>query len=217
MGKSEYYVENKRKWYQKMWSWVSGLKPVWKVAIIVLAIGIIIIPFTSSEDTPVDKSAEKTSKEKIVKNNESEEEKLPTLNEQELTVYMSEINDIEEEYAKSGLTWVDSISEAITSSEASGQFNDQLQEIGSSIDMMTAIINGKTNEQKTPEFNTLNSAITERCTFIVDTIQIMNYTTLGAVDKSIEISNKYDDPQTSNQETKQALNDALEPFNESVE
>jgi len=210
-------VENKRKWYQKMWSWVSGLKPVWKVAIIVLAIGIIIIPFTSSEDTPVDKSAEKTSKEKIVKNNESEEEKLPTLNEQELTVYMSEINDIEEEYAKSGLTWVDSISEAITSSEASGQFNDQLQEIGSSIDMMTAIINGKTNEQKTPEFNTLNSAITERCTFIVDTIQIMNYTTLGAVDKSIEISNKYDDPQTSNQETKQALNDALEPFNESVE
>lgn len=45
----------------------------------------------------------------------------------------------------------------------------------------------------------------------------MNYTTLGAVDKSIEISNKYDDPQTSNQETKQALNDALEPFNESVE
>ncbi|AKG89953.1 ribonuclease BN [Listeria monocytogenes] len=200
-----------------MWSWVSGLKPVWKVAIIVLAIGIIIIPFTSSEDTPVDKSAEKTSKEKIVKNNESEEEKLPTLNEQELTVYMSEINDIEEEYAKSGLTWVDSISEAITSSEASGQFNDQLQEIGSSIDMMTAIINGKTNEQKTPEFNTLNSAITERCTFIVDTIQIMNYTTLGAVDKSIEISNKYDDPQTSNQETKQALNDALEPFNESVE
>ncbi|AGR06795.1 tRNA processing ribonuclease BN [Listeria monocytogenes] len=210
-------MENKRKWYQKMWSWVSGLKPVWKVAIIVLAIGIIIIPFTSSEDTPVDKSAEKTSKEKIVKNNESEEEKLPTLNEQELTVYMSEINDIEEEYAKSGLTWVDSISEAITSSEASGQFNDQLQEIGSSIDMMTAIINGKTNEQKTPEFNTLNSAITERCTFIVDTIQIMNYTTLGAVDKSIEISNKYDDPQTSNQETKQALNDALEPFNESVE
>ncbi|EAC7318841.1 ribonuclease BN [Listeria monocytogenes] len=200
-----------------MWSWVSGLKPVWKVAIIVLAIGIIIIPFTSSEGTPVDKSAEKTSKEKIVKNNESEEEKLPTLNEQELTVYMSEINDIEEEYAKSGLTWVDSISEAITSSEASGQFNDQLQEIGSSIDMMTAIINGKTNEQKTPEFNTLNSAITERCTFIVDTIQIMNYTTLGAVDKSIEISNKYDDPQTSNQETKQALNDALEPFNESVE
>lgn len=200
-----------------MWSWVSGLKPVWKVAIIVLAIGIIIIPFTSSEDTPVDKSAEKTSKEKIVKNNESEEEKLPTLNEQELTVYMSEINDIEEEYAKSGLTWVDSTSEAITSSEASGQFNDQLQEIGSSIDMMTAIINGKTNEQKTPEFNTLNSAITERCTFIVDTIQIMNYTTLGAVDKSIEISNKYDDPQTSNQETKQALNDALEPFNESVE
>ncbi|EAF2303779.1 ribonuclease BN [Listeria monocytogenes] len=200
-----------------MWSWVSGLKPVWKVAIIVLAIGIIIIPFTSSEDTPVDKSAEKTSKEKIVKNNESEEEKLPTLNEQELTVYMSEINDIEEEYAKSGLTWVDSISEAITSSEASGQFNDQLQEIGSSIDMMTAIINGKTNEQKTPEFNTPNSAITERCTFIVDTIQIMNYTTLGAVDKSIEISNKYDDPQTSNQETKQALNDALEPFNESVE
>ncbi|HAB7378447.1 TPA_asm: ribonuclease BN [Listeria monocytogenes] len=200
-----------------MWSWVNGLKPVWKVAIIVLAIGIIIIPFTSSEDTPVDKSAEKTSKEKIVKNNESEEEKLPTLNEQELTVYMSEINDIEEEYAKSGLTWVDSISEAITSSEASGQFNDQLQEIGSSIDMMTAIINGKTNEQKTPEFNTLNSAITERCTFIVDTIQIMNYTTLGAVDKSIEISNKYDDPQTSNQETKQALNDALEPFNESVE
>ncbi|EGL8221742.1 ribonuclease BN [Listeria monocytogenes] len=200
-----------------MWSWVSGLKPVWKVAIIVLAIGIIIIPFTSSEDTPVDKSAEKTSKEKIVKNNESEEEKLPTLNEQELTVYMSEINDIEEEYAKSGLTWVDSISEAITSSEASGQFNDQLQEIGSSIDMMTAIINGKTNEQKTPEFNTLNSAITERCTFIVDTIQIMNYTTLGAVDKSIEISNKYDDPQTSNQETKQALNNALEPFNESVE
>ncbi|EAF9171633.1 ribonuclease BN [Listeria monocytogenes] len=200
-----------------MWSWVSGLKPVWKVAIIVLAIGIIIIPFTSSEDTPVDKSAEKTSKEKIVKNNESEEEKLPTLNEQELTVYMSEINDIEEEYAKSGLTWVDSISEAITSSEASGQFNDQLQEIGSSIDMMTAIINGKTNEQKTPEFNTLNSAITERCTFIVDTIQIMNYTTLGAVDKSIEISNIYDDPQTSNQETKQALNDALEPFNESVE
>ncbi|EAH4202023.1 ribonuclease BN [Listeria monocytogenes] len=200
-----------------MWSWVSGLKPVWKVAIIVLAIGIIIIPFTSSEDTPVDKSSEKTSKEKIVKNNESEEEKLPTLNEQELTVYMSEINDIEEEYAKSGLTWVDSISEAITSSEASGQFNDQLQEIGSSIDMMTAIINGKTNEQKTPEFNTLNSAITERCTFIVDTIQIMNYTTLGAVDKSIEISNKYDDPQTSNQETKQALNDALEPFNESVE
>ncbi|HAA6463443.1 TPA_asm: ribonuclease BN [Listeria monocytogenes] len=200
-----------------MWSWVSGLKPVWKVAIIVLAIGIIIIPFTSSEDTPVDKSAEKISKEKIVKNNESEEEKLPTLNEQELTVYMSEINDIEEEYAKSGLTWVDSISEAITSSEASGQFNDQLQEIGSSIDMMTAIINGKTNEQKTPEFNTLNSAITERCTFIVDTIQIMNYTTLGAVDKSIEISNKYDDPQTSNQETKQALNDALEPFNESVE
>ncbi|EAD0777437.1 ribonuclease BN [Listeria monocytogenes] len=200
-----------------MWSWVSGLKPVWKVAIIVLAIGIIIIPFTSSEDTPVDKSAEKTSKEKIVKNNESEEEKLPTLNEQELTVYMSEINDIEEEYAKSGLTWVDSISEAITSSDASGQFNDQLQEIGSSIDMMTAIINGKTNEQKTPEFNTLNSAITERCTFIVDTIQIMNYTTLGAVDKSIEISNKYDDPQTSNQETKQALNDALEPFNESVE
>ncbi|ASH36706.1 ribonuclease BN [Listeria monocytogenes] len=193
------------------------MKPVWKVAIIVLAIGIIIIPFTSSEDTPVDKSAEKTSKEKIVKNNESEEEKLPTLNEQELTVYMSEINDIEEEYAKSGLTWVDSISEAITSSEASGQFNDQLQEIGSSIDMMTAIINGKTNEQKTPEFNTLNSAITERCTFIVDTIQIMNYTTLGAVDKSIEISNKYDDPQTSNQETKQALNDALEPFNESVE
>lgn len=133
-----------------MWSWVSGLKPVWKVAIIVLAIGIIIIPFTSSEDTPVDKSAEKTSKEKIVKNNESEEEKLPTLNEQELTVYMSEINDIEEEYAKSGLTWVDSISEAITSSEASGQFNDQLQEIGSSIDMMTAIINGKTNEQKNP-------------------------------------------------------------------
>ncbi len=210
-------MENKRKWYQKMWSWVSGLKPVWKVAIIVLAIGIIIIPFTSSEDTPVDKSAEKISKEKIVKNNESEEEKLPTLNEQELTVYMSEINDIEEEYAKSGLTWVDSISEAITSSEASGQFNDQLQEIGSSIDMMTAIINGKTNEQKTPEFNTLNSAITERCTFIVDTIQIMNYTTLGAVDKSIEISNKYDDPQTSNQETKQALNDALEPFNESVE
>ncbi|HHR2567471.1 TPA: ribonuclease BN [Listeria monocytogenes] len=210
-------MENKRKWYQKMWSWVSGLKPVWKVAIIVLAIGIIIIPFTSSEDTPVDKSAEKTSKEKIVKNNESEEEKLPTLNEQELTVYMSEINDIEEEYAKSGLTWVDSISEAITSSEASGQFNDQLQEIGSSIDMMTAIINGKTNEQKTPEFNTLNSAITERCTFIVDTIQIMNYTTLGAVDKSIEISNKYDDPQTSNQETKQALNNALEPFNESVE
>ncbi|AEO04858.1 ribonuclease BN [Listeria monocytogenes] len=200
-----------------MWSWVSGLKPVWKVAIIVLVIGIIIIPFTSSEDTPVDKSAEKTSKEKIVKNNESEEEKLPTLNEQELTVYMSEINDIEEEYAKSGLTWVDSTSEAITSSEASGQFNDQLQEIGSSIDMMTAIINGKTNEQKTPEFNTLNSAITERCTFIVDTIQIMNYTTLGAVDKSIEISNKYDDPQTSNQETKQALNDALEPFNESVE
>ncbi|ELC1492642.1 ribonuclease BN [Listeria monocytogenes] len=200
-----------------MWSWVSGLKPVWKVAIIVLVIGIIIIPFTSSEDTPVDKSAEKTSKEKIVKNNESEEEKLPTLNEQELTVYMSEINDIEEEYAKSGLTWVDSISEAITSSEASGQFNDQLQEIGSSIDMMTAIINGKTNEQKTPEFNTLNSAIIERCTFIVDTIQIMNYTTLGAVDKSIEISNKYDDPQTSNQETKQALNDALEPFNESVE
>ncbi|WP_322942085.1 ribonuclease BN [Listeria monocytogenes] len=193
------------------------MKPVWKVAIIVLAIGIIIIPFTSSEDTPVDKSAEKISKEKIVKNNESEEEKLPTLNEQELTVYMSEINDIEEEYAKSGLTWVDSISEAITSSEASGQFNDQLQEIGSSIDMMTAIINGKTNEQKTPEFNTLNSAITERCTFIVDTIQIMNYTTLGAVDKSIEISNKYDDPQTSNQETKQALNDALEPFNESVE
>ncbi|WP_267668057.1 ribonuclease BN [Listeria monocytogenes] len=193
------------------------MKPVWKVAIIVLAIGIIIIPFTSSEDTPVDKSAEKTSKEKIVKNNESEEEKLPTLNEQELTVYMSEINDIEEEYAKSGLTWVDSISEAITSSDASGQFNDQLQEIGSSIDMMTAIINGKTNEQKTPEFNTLNSAITERCTFIVDTIQIMNYTTLGAVDKSIEISNKYDDPQTSNQETKQALNDALEPFNESVE
>ncbi|HFK0111667.1 TPA: ribonuclease BN [Listeria monocytogenes] len=193
------------------------MKPVWKVAIIVLAIGIIIIPFTSSEDTPVDKSAEKTSKEKIVKNNESEEEKLPTLNEQELTVYMSEINDIEEEYAKSGLTWVDSISEAITSSEASGQFNDQLQEIGSSIDMMTAIINGKTNEQKTPEFNTLNSAITECCTFIVDTIQIMNYTTLGAVDKSIEISNKYDDPQTSNQETKQALNDALEPFNESVE
>lgn len=188
-----------------MWSWVSGLKPVWKVAIIVLVIGIIIIPFTSSEDTPVDKSAEKTSKEKIVKNNESEEEKLPTLNEQELTVYMSEINDIEEEYAKSGLTWVDSTSEAITSSEASGQFNDQLQEIGSSIDMMTAIINGKTNEQKTPEFNTLNSAITERCTFIVDTIQIMNYTTLGAVDKSIEISNKYDDPQTSNQETKQAL------------
>ncbi|EAG4890059.1 ribonuclease BN, partial [Listeria monocytogenes] len=171
-----------------MWSWVSGLKPVWKVAIIVLVIGIIIIPFTSSEDTPVDKSAEKTSKEKIVKNNESEEEKLPTLNEQELTVYMSEINDIEEEYAKSGLTWVDSTSEAITSSEASGQFNDQLQEIGSSIDMMTAIINGKTNEQKTPEFNTLNSAITERCTFIVDTIQIMNYTTLGAVDKSIEIS-----------------------------
>ncbi|WP_257007032.1 hypothetical protein [Listeria monocytogenes] len=143
-------MENKRKWYQKMWSWVSGLKPVWKVAIIVLAIGIIIIPFTSSEDTPVDKSAEKTSKEKIVKNNESEEEKLPTLNEQELTVYMSEINDIEEEYAKSGLTWVDSISEAITSSEASGQFNDQLQEIGSSIDMMTAIINGKTNEQKNP-------------------------------------------------------------------
>ncbi|ENZ7132321.1 ribonuclease BN [Listeria monocytogenes] len=210
-------MENKRKWYQKMWSWVSGLKPVWKVAIIVLVIGIIIIPFTSSEDTPVDKSAEKTSKEKIVKNNESEEEKLPTLNEQELTVYMSEINDIEEEYAKSGLTWVDSTSEAITSSEASGQFNDQLQEIGSSIDMMTAIINGKTNEQKTPEFNTLNSAITERCTFIVDTIQIMNYTTLGAVDKSIEISNKYDDPQTSNQETKQALNDALEPFNESVE
>lgn len=202
---------------KKMWSWVSGLKPVWKVAIIVLVIGIIIIPFTSSEDTPVDKSAEKTSKEKIVKNNESEEEKLPTLNEQELTVYMSEINDIEEEYAKSGLTWVDSTSEAITSSEASGQFNDQLQEIGSSIDMMTAIINGKTNEQKTPEFNTLNSAITERCTFIVDTIQIMNYTTLGAVDKSIEISNKYDDPQTSNQETKQALNDALEPFNESVE
>lgn len=200
-----------------MWSWVSGLKPVWKVAIIVLVIGIIIIPFTSSEDTPVDKSAEKTSKEKIVKNNESEEEKLPTLNEQELTVYMSEINDIEEEYAKSGLTWVDSISEAITSSEASGQFNDQLQEIGSSIDMMTAIINGKTNEQRTPEFNTLNSAITERCTFIVDTIQIMNYTTLGAVDKSIEISNKYDDPQTSNQETKQALNDALGPFNESVE
>ncbi|EAE9000293.1 ribonuclease BN [Listeria monocytogenes] len=200
-----------------MWSWVSGLKPVWKVAIIVLVIGIIIIPFTSSEDTPVDKSAEKTSKEKIVKNNESEEEKLPTLNEQELTVYMSEINDIEEEYAKSGLTWVDSTSEAITSSEASGQFNDQLQEIGSSIDMMTTIINGKTNEQKTPEFNTLNSAITERCTFIVDTIQIMNYTTLGAVDKSIEISNKYDDPQTSNQETKQALNDALEPFNESVE
>lgn len=200
-----------------MWSWVSGLKPVWKVAIIVLVIGIIIIPFTSSEDTPVDKSAEKTSKEKIVKNNESEEEKLPTLNEQELTVYMSEINDIEEEYAKSGLTWVDSTSEAITSSEASGQFNDQLQEIGSSIDMMTAIINGKTNEQKTPGFNTLNSAITERCTFIVDTIQIMNYTTLGAVDKSIEISNKYDDPQTSNQETKQALNDALEPFNESVE
>ncbi|EAF4519722.1 ribonuclease BN [Listeria monocytogenes serotype 4b] len=200
-----------------MWSWVSGLKPVWKVAIIVLVIGIIIIPFTSSEDTPVDKSVEKTSKEKIVKNNESEEEKLPTLNEQELTVYMSEINDIEEEYAKSGLTWVDSTSEAITSSEASGQFNDQLQEIGSSIDMMTAIINGKTNEQKTPEFNTLNSAITERCTFIVDTIQIMNYTTLGAVDKSIEISNKYDDPQTSNQETKQALNDALEPFNESVE
>ncbi|EKZ3756820.1 ribonuclease BN [Listeria monocytogenes] len=200
-----------------MWSWVSGLKPVWKVAIIVLVIGIIIIPFTSSEDTPVDKSAEKTSKEKIVKNNESEEEKLPTLNEQELTVYMSEINDIEEEYAKSGLTWVDSTSEAITSSEASGQFNDQLQEIGSSIDMMTAIINGKTNEQKTPEFNTLNSAITERCTFIVDTIQIMNYTTLGAVDKSIEIINKYDDPQTSNQETKQALNDALEPFNESVE
>lgn len=131
-----------------MWSWVSGLKPVWKVAIIVLVIGIIIIPFTSSEDTPVDKSAEKTSKEKIVKNNESEEEKLPTLNEQELTVYMSEINDIEEEYAKSGLTWVDSTSEAITSSEASGQFNDQLQEIGSSIDMMTAIINGKTNEQK---------------------------------------------------------------------
>ncbi|CBY61869.1 ribonuclease BN [Listeria monocytogenes] len=193
------------------------MKPVWKVAIIVLVIGIIIIPFTSSEDTPVDKSAEKTSKEKIVKNNESEEEKLPTLNEQELTVYMSEINDIEEEYAKSGLTWVDSTSEAITSSEASGQFNDQLQEIGSSIDMMTAIINGKTNEQKTPEFNTLNSAITERCTFIVDTIQIMNYTTLGAVDKSIEISNKYDDPQTSNQETKQALNDALEPFNESVE
>lgn len=57
-------MENKRKWYQKMWSWVSGLKPVWKVAIIVLAIGIIIIPFTSSEDTPVDKSAEKTSKEK---------------------------------------------------------------------------------------------------------------------------------------------------------
>lgn len=107
-----------------MWSWVSGLKPVWKVAIIVLVIGIIIIPFTSSEDTPVDKSAEKTSKEKIVKNNESEEEKLPTLNEQELTVYMSEINDIEEEYAKSGLTWVDSTSEAITSSEASGQFND---------------------------------------------------------------------------------------------
>ncbi|HHT5920612.1 TPA: ribonuclease BN [Listeria monocytogenes] len=210
-------MKNKRKWYQKMWSWVSGLKPVWKVAIIVLVIGIIIIPFTSSEDTPVDKSAEKTSKEKIVKNNESEEEKLPTLNEQELTVYMSEINDIEEEYAKSGLTWVDSTSEAITSSEASGQFNDQLQEIGSSIDMMTAIINGKTNEQKTPEFNTLNSAITERCTFIVDTIQIMNYTTLGAVDKSIEISNKYDDPQTSNQETKQALNDALEPFNESVE
>ncbi|EAG1721408.1 ribonuclease BN [Listeria monocytogenes] len=200
-----------------MWSWVSGLKPVWKVAIIVLVIGIIIIPFTSSEDTPVDKSAEKTSKEKIVKNNESEEEKLPTLNEQELTVYMSEINDIEKEYAKSGLTWVDSTSEAITSSEASGQFNNQLQEIGSSIDMMTAIINGKTNEQKTPEFNTLNSAITERCTFIVDTIQIMNYTTLGAVDKSIEISNKYDDPQTSNQETKQALNDALEPFNESVE
>ncbi|EOG8202381.1 ribonuclease BN [Listeria monocytogenes] len=193
------------------------MKPVWKVAIIVLVIGIIIIPFTSSEDTPVDKSAEKTSKEKIVKNNESEEEKLPTLNEQELTVYMSEINDIEEEYAKSGLTWVDSTSEAITSSEASGQFNDQLQEIGSSIDMMTAIINGKTNEQKTPGFNTLNSAITERCTFIVDTIQIMNYTTLGAVDKSIEISNKYDDPQTSNQETKQALNDALEPFNESVE
>lgn len=133
-----------------MWSWVSGLKPVWKVAIIVLVIGIIIIPFTSSEDTPVDKSAEKTSKEKIVKNNESEEEKLPTLNEQELTVYMSEINDIEEEYAKSGLTWVDSTSEAITSSEASGQFNDQLQEIGSSIDMMTAIINGKTNEQKNP-------------------------------------------------------------------
>ncbi|MCD2248096.1 ribonuclease BN [Listeria marthii] len=210
-------MENKRKWYQKMWSWLNGLKPIWKVAIIVLVIGIIIIPFTSSEDTPVDKSVEKASKEKTVKNNESEEEKLPTLNEQELTVYMSEINDIEEEYAKSGLTWVDATSEAITYSEASGKFTTQLQEISSSIDMITAIINEKTNEQKTPEFNTLNLAITERCRFIVDTIQGMNYISLGAVDKSIEISNKYDDPQTSNQETMQALNDALEPYNESVQ